>query len=191
MGPEAKPHRVRRVLAALPMVLVSLVLAGLCAGLLAVWTGGWRLEAVLTSSMEPELPQGSLALTKPISPRHIDVGDVVSYADAERGGAPVLHRVIDVVEQGGTRFFEFQGDANNAPDALLVPEERVRSQMRGHVPRAGDAMAWLADGWHRWLLPGVPLALTLLRSAFVRRRARATPTSTCPTCGAAPATAAP
>ena len=192
----------RRAVARLPVVLVSVAVSVVGVGMAVAWTAGWHLEAVLTGSMEPEVPDGSLALTRPVSATNIEVGEVVSYHDPSRPGNPVLHRVISIVDRSGARFFEFQGDANNAPDTLLVPEERIRNELLWHVPRLGDATAWLVVGWRRWLVAVVPAALSLAGWAARRRRSRRVdaPSSDpstgscphCPHCAAAePAPASP
>lgn len=170
-----------RVLVALPVAAVLL----LSLTLLGVWAAGWRLEVVLTDSMHPEIPEGALAVTAPVRPARIEVGDVVSYHDPRLGDRRIVHRVIEIVDQGEGRFFRLQGDANPRPDRYLVPAARLDNEVRWHAPRLGRPVRWLGDGANRWVLVAVPLALVAAGQARrLLRRPDPVPPTSCPHCGA-------
>lgn len=69
---------------------------------------GWGAAYVLTGSMEPTVPVGSLILIH--EQDEYEVGDIVTYAIGDR--TPITHRIIAV--QGDV--IETQGDANNSKD---------------------------------------------------------------------------
>lgn len=93
---------------------------------------------VLTQSMEPKLPPGTLLIVRPVDPAVIQIGDVVTYQI--RSGEPdvITHRVIGVgVNSNGERIFTLQGDNNSAPDPDPVREAQVQGRLWYSVPYVG------------------------------------------------------
>jgi signal peptidase len=79
-------------------------------------TGKYRTVTVLSGSMKPDMPPGSLAVVVPVDPSEIQVGDVITY-EAPIPGQPVTtHRVIEVLEHGALPVIRTKGDANVSPD---------------------------------------------------------------------------
>lgn len=121
-------------------------LAGL-AGLLAVlWVIasallGWQLMVFRTGSMAPSMPTGAVALTVPVAPADIHVGDVITV---RRTGAalPVTHRVVSVAALPGhpaARSIVLKGDANSSAD--IVPYDvTTASRVVVAAPGAGAAI---------------------------------------------------
>jgi len=128
----------------------GLVLA-LAAGLTVAGLLGARLLPVLTGSMAPHAPAGSLVLTVPVDGRDVIPGDVVAFrppAPYETvGNRPVLHRVVGVGEYtNGRTWMTTQGDANPAADPWQVSTRDVTfARAVLVVPHLG------------WLLMGGPL----------------------------------
>lgn len=117
-------------------ILLLLALVGLVAfpGLV----GGDATYIVTSDSMSPTIESGDVIITAATPPDEIESGDVVTFqADSEDDGGYVTHRVVDVVEEGGERYFETQGDANDEPDAGLVPAEYAQGTLHLHVPYLG------------------------------------------------------
>ena len=98
---------------------------------------GWHIGSVLSGSMEPALSVGGAAVTRPVNPEDIKVGDIITYHSPGEGSKLVSHRVIEVVGQGSTLSFLTKGDANEEPDAYLVPAQSVNGRVVFHVPLAG------------------------------------------------------
>ena len=95
---------------------------------------------VLTSSMTPNYPPGTLVIVKPVDPQQIRIGDVVTYQIASNQPAVITHRVIQIVEPntpGGTETFILKGDANSLPDAKPVKPVQVRGVVWYAVPYLG------------------------------------------------------
>jgi signal peptidase len=92
---------------------------------------------VLTGSMRPDMPPGTMAVVRPVDPAELSVGDVITYQ--LRSGEPevVTHRIIEtVVTQEGLEF-RTQGDANDAPDPDLVRAVQVRGEVWYWAPLLG------------------------------------------------------
>ena len=93
---------------------------------------------VLTSSMEPGLPPGTLVIVRPVAPADIRMGDVVTYQI--RSGEPgvITHRIIAITTtESGERSFTLQGDNNGAPDPDPVREVQVQGRVWYSLPYLG------------------------------------------------------
>ncbi len=131
----------------------------LAAFLVAVWLFGGQLQAVLSGSMAPTVPQGSLIVMAPVDPAGVEPGMAITFADPSDPSRLVTHRVVSTAP-GTTLQFITQGDANTDPDAYPVPARLVRGRVLWHVPGLGLVLDWLA--WPRGflllvVLPGVLL----------------------------------
>ena len=92
---------------------------------------------VISGSMEPTIPTGSIVVSKHVEAGEVAFGDVVTYQLKSGEPLTVTHRVVavDVVE-GKTRY-RTQGDANNAEDPLPVRPEQIRGVVAYHIPLVG------------------------------------------------------
>jgi len=60
---------------------------------------GWRVDAVLSGSMEPTLKVGSVEITKPFDPNNIQVGDIITFRSPRNPQLVVSHRVVAITDQ--------------------------------------------------------------------------------------------
>lgn len=77
--------------------------------------GDHRLFAIVTDSMDPEIPEGHMIVDKvPSSADEIKAGTVITFR-VENGGSPYVltHRVVHVDNSGGEPIYTTRGD--NAP----------------------------------------------------------------------------
>lgn len=79
---------------------------------------GLTLTVVVSGSMEPTIPTGSLVVTK--SQDTYSTGDVVLYKSLT-DDRHILHRIVEETSDG----FVLMGDANPAPDSLLVKQDQI------------------------------------------------------------------
>lgn len=75
---------------------------------------GYQIYTVVSGSMEPEIPTGSLVFVHDQAPEEIVKGDVIAFYSSAANGAIITHRVV----QNNTVSGEFitKGDANSAED---------------------------------------------------------------------------
>lgn len=94
---------------------------------------GMGTFAVLSGSMEPTLPVGSLIFTQPCG----GIGDIrkQDIIASHAGDVLVTHRAVAVDENAGT--ITTQGDANKVPDETPVKLEDVIGKVRFHIPFLG------------------------------------------------------
>lgn len=183
MTARALPRRTgwRAVLHAVLLGLSTgmlLVVAGLAVVLVVVpkVTGSTPLT-VLTQSMEPALPPGTLLVVRPVPLDDVRIGDVLTYQIASGHPEVISHRVVSVTSSSdGERTFVVKGDANAEPDAP-VRAVQVRGVLWYSVPVLGSVNQ-VVNGSRGWLVPlvaGVLIAygavmVTIGAVSAVRRR---------------------
>jgi signal peptidase I len=152
-------------------VLVVAVVLPFTTFAVASWLMGWQLQPVLSASMTPTFPVGSLLVVGPIDPSEVRPGMAITFDDPGQPGRMVTHRVI-ATAPGERLAFETQGDASAHADPFPVPARSVRGEVLWHVPGLGHAVHAL-----RWptgfvllvVVPGLALAVGEVRAW--RRRA--------------------
>lgn len=101
---------------------------------------------VLTGSMEPAMPPGTLVVTRPAAADAIGVGSVITYQLASGEPTVATHRVVAVgVDTTGERVFRTQGDANGAPDPGWVRPVQVRGERWYSVPYLGHVTTLVSE----------------------------------------------
>jgi signal peptidase len=97
---------------------------------------------ILTGSMVPEFPPGTIVVDRPEPFGSIRVGDVLTYQIASGNPAVATHRVIAInVESDGSQSLTMKGDANPSPDLKHVISKQVRGVVWYSVPFAGYVAA--------------------------------------------------
>lgn len=140
---------------------------------------------VLTGSMRPTMPPGTLVVVKPTPTEQIQPGMVVTYQ--LRSGEPtvVTHRVVGVTAgMDGSKAFITQGDANNVADAEPVLPVQIVGAKWYSVPWIGHLNA-LFTNKQRQTFTYVAAGALLIYAAYMlttgvidtRRRRKATKTA--------------
>ncbi|BCN47681.1 MULTISPECIES: signal peptidase I [Prescottella] len=93
---------------------------------------------VLTGSMEPTYPPGTLIVVKPQAAETLGAGDAITFQWESGKPDVVTHRITAVqYTAGGERRFTTQGDANSSPDERPVVPEQIRGKVWYAVPYVG------------------------------------------------------
>jgi signal peptidase len=138
----APPRRaVRAVLRWGSRALFAAIVAGilLMVGVLLVVprvTNGAALT-VLTGSMTPDIPVGSVVVIRPVDPGTLRVGDVATYQVSPGKDVYITHRIVKVDDSTTPATFRFKGDANRGPDTDPVPGTAIRGKVWFHVAYLG------------------------------------------------------
>lgn len=120
------------------LILPILLLLGIGLG---PRTGAYRTVTVLTGSMGPSMPPGSILVVVPVDPSRLAVGDVVTFEAPTPEQQVVTHRIIEIVEPGAHPVIRTQGDANPAPDpwsARIIAEPAWKVVLA--VPMVGSGI---------------------------------------------------
>ena len=127
---------------------------------------GYQVYNVVSGSMAPEIPQGSIVLVKPAAPREILAGDVIAFG---REGVVTTHRVVEV--HGDTLEFVTKGDANPDVDFAPVPFASLIGRVEHHVPLLGALIAPLVSHGGKLRMAAALAGGVLLRLAGSRLQA--------------------
>ena len=116
-------------------------------GVALVWFNmgifGIRPYLVSGVSMRPTLKAGDVVVIEAVSPREIEIGDVILFKGLN---VHILHRVIEINSESGKFEFITQGDGLSTIDDP-VSESQIEGKMVASVPKIG----WVAIGVRRAL----------------------------------------
>jgi signal peptidase len=152
MTPMSTPRDEKRsILGWMGQVLAWFIIAGvlvlLTLGVIVPRLGGATPYTILTGSMQPGMPPGTLVVVKPVQPENIAIGTVITYQLDSGKPTVVTHRVVRVgIDGTGHRIFSTQGDANNAPDEKVVLPAQIRGEKWYSVPYLGHLNNALTGG---------------------------------------------
>ena len=116
------------------IVFIAIVLAFL---LIGVKMFNLDTYIVLSGSMEPAYPTGSLIYVQKANPNELKAGDVITFHMS--GNVVVTHRIIDITDQG----FVTKGDANEVVDSFIVPHDYVIGAPKFVIPYLGYLASYL------------------------------------------------
>ena len=101
---------------------------------------GYEVYAVISGSMEPALPAGSLVYVKAADPASVTPGEIIAFSDE---GTVITHRVMQNRSDEGS--FITRGDANNTDDLFPTPYRNLIGRVKYHVPMMGALMLYFAS----------------------------------------------
>ena len=126
---------------------------------------GFEVYNVVSGSMTPAIPQGSMVLVRPIEWYSVNPGDVIAF---EREGTVVAHRVVAVQQTEGNIITK--GDANEQEDFNPVPFEELIGRVERHVPVLGEVETQLSTLQGKLYLLALVVSGLLFRSLAGRIR---------------------
>jgi signal peptidase I len=92
---------------------------------------------VLTGSMTPGIPVGSVVVDRPVDPGTLHLGDIATYQKEPGKAEYITHRIVKIDASQTPTMFTFKGDANRGPDITPVPATAIRGKVWFHVPYLG------------------------------------------------------
>lgn len=96
---------------------------------------GYEVYNVVSGSMEPTIPVGSIIYVKEIDPSDIYSGDIIAF---HSGDSVIMHRVTQNKVVEGT--FTTKGDANDGEDMSEVPYKDLIGIVVRHIPILGQLL---------------------------------------------------
>ncbi len=97
---------------------------------------GVRPVVVISGSMEPGLPVGSMVFTRQADASTVKVGEIVTVPRNDGSTGKITHRVIDASTSDGVTTLRLKGDANDIEDPVPYQVEQV-GEFLFHVPGLG------------------------------------------------------
>ena len=138
--------------------IVLMVLLAAAAVILVPMLFGYKEMAVLSGSMEPTIPVGSLVYVKPVEASELEAGDVCTYYLSD-GETFVTHRVLSIDPDAQTLVT--QGDANGDPDGD-IQFSQVYGRADFHLPYLGIAIQHIRTPVGIMSICGVVMLVILL-----------------------------
>lgn len=147
--------------AATIMVIVSMIFAFFIAGIRIF---GVQVYGVLTGSMEPAYPTGSLIYVKKVDAQDLRVNDVITFSISPNVIA--THRIVEIVpDEANPTILRYRtkGDANKDVDAALVSAGNIIGKAMFAIPKLGYLANYIQQP------PGIYVAILVcgLMIAFV------------------------
>ena len=135
-------HRAGRILGAVGTTMIVIVVL-LCCLLVLPKFFGYQMYHVLSGSMEPEIPVGSLICVREGTPEEVPDEAVIAFYGSLEDSGIITHRVVKNNVVSGT--FRTKGDANEQEDPLPVPYENYIGTVALTVPHLGMFLVCLTS----------------------------------------------
>ncbi len=95
---------------------------------------GYSSYYILTDSMKPSIPKGSMVFARPIAYEDIQTGDVLVFENSLHN-KNFAHRVVSLYEPN--RWVFTKGDNNPAEDPLPTEYQKCKGAVRWYLPLVG------------------------------------------------------
>lgn len=150
------------------VLLVGLVLV--CLPITATRLFGYDAYSVVSGSMEPAIPTGSLVYVQEAAPEDMEKDDVIAFYGAKDSNAIITHRVVENKVVMGE--FITKGDANKTEDMNPVPYSNFIGKVVYSIPVLGSIAEALTSTMGKIIAGGVIAAALILEviASAVRRR---------------------
>lgn len=94
---------------------------------------GICLKIVVSGSMEPKFPVGSICIIEKNYPiEEIEIGDIIAFSVDKKTW--ITHRVVQISADGN---FLTKGDANETVDLRWIAKRQYEGKTVGHIPYIG------------------------------------------------------
>jgi signal peptidase len=125
---------------------------------------GYRLLCVMSGSMVPKMPVGSLVLVKPQA--SYKIGDIVSYqlASTTTGQSVndiITHRIVKKSVQNGINVYLTKGDANNGNDLYPITNANIIGREFFDIPWLGYLLVYARNGLGLILIIVIPSTIII------------------------------
>ncbi len=134
-------NKIKKIWNAVTTVIVVLAVL-LAVAVVGGYLFGVKPYVVLSGSMEPVYPTGSLLYVRNVDVEELEVGDSITFLLDEDKIA--THRIIEIIpdeDDPDVIRFRTQGDANDVPDATPVHCKNVLGKPLFAVPYLGYAVS--------------------------------------------------
>lgn len=161
--PQKRKGRRLYILCSVTWILLTILVILICMPFALPRVFGVQPYAIISGSMEPEIPTGSIVYVGEVQPDELLPGEIITfYTDAGSEGA-VTHRIVE--NHTGERELVTKGDANAGQDPVAVSYERVIGRVKLHIPCLGWLFPLISGIEGKLRLLAVLLAAVLIRNA--------------------------
>lgn len=115
--------------------LILLSVIAFCLPMVLPRVSDYQVYNIVSGSMEPEIPMGSMILVVPETAENVEKNDIIAF---QSEGSVIAHRVRENHLVEGE--FITKGDANKEEDLRPIPYEELLGRVQLHVPAVGALM---------------------------------------------------
>lgn len=154
--------KVNKIIKAVANTVVALVVI-IAILLVGVRIFGLQVFTVLSPSMTPKYPTGSVIYVREVSPKTLQTGDVITFTMS--GGISATHRIVEVIpseDNADLLYFRTKGDANKTVDPSLVSEKNIIGTPVFTIPLLGFVANFVQNPPGLYLSVAVGLILVVL-----------------------------
>ena len=120
---------------------------------------GGQIYTVISGSMEPAIPVGSLVYVEGIAPEDVQENDVIAFYGGRDANAIITHRVVENRIIMGE--FITKGDANQTNDMNPVQYDNLLGRVEWSVPEVG-VIAQMLTGMEGKIAAGSMIGLAVV-----------------------------
>ncbi|MBO6164302.1 MAG: signal peptidase I [Lachnospiraceae bacterium] len=131
-------------------IIGTLILLGVIAACIPVTAPrlfDYEIYHVVSGSMEPTIPVGSVVYVQAVEPGDVASGDIIAFTS---GDSVIVHRVVENWTFEGN--FTTKGDANEGEDLNEVPYEQLIGVVKYHIPILGQLLMVLTSRMGKLLM---------------------------------------
>jgi signal peptidase len=129
------------------LIAAALSLVGIfCCIVVGLVVTGHHLEEVVTGSMQPTIPIGSLVATERLPTSQLQVGNILVFPDPNDTKLTIVHRIVWLShDQSGDVLVRTKGDYNALPDSwtLKRPASSDADRVFYIIPGGGTVAGYL------------------------------------------------
>lgn len=126
--------RLSKLFNILANMIIALIVA-LCAVIMLPKVFGYEVYGILSGSMLPKYPIGSIIYVEHEEATNIEVGDVITFNMAAGSNVVATHRVVEINKEEET--FTTKGDNNDTVDSSPVSFQRLIGKVVLCIPVLG------------------------------------------------------
>jgi signal peptidase len=124
---------------------------------------GYKRYVIVSGSMEPTIPVGSVVYDEIVPVSSLIVGDIITFVPPAEYGMtdPVTHRIASITESAsGNLEFKTKGDANETIDPwAFTLDQPEQARVEHHLPYVGYFYIFLSQRWVQLFLIAIPALL--------------------------------
>ena len=123
----------------------------------------YHSRTVLTGSMEPKIPKGSVVINQWADQKNLKVGDIITYQHpVDKKIVYITHRIVKIDKTGLLWRFETKGDANPASDFGVVTQAGTEGKVIFVIPLIGYLIEFFKTPVGFILLVAPPLLIFIV-----------------------------
>lgn len=146
-----------------------LVLLALASSIVLMRFGGVGVYAVMSGSMVPAIPVGSLVVVTSADSSAVNVGDVITFQLPDR---VVTHRVIAIDHDTTGLIFTTKGDANEVADQSQIRLHASVGIVRATMPGAGYFVVYAQMYWRLIAMGGAGIVFVIAAGMLLTSKPR-------------------